>query len=89
VKGLASSWPAGGPKDWSFARAQLQYADGKLIVLDEEGVLGLATVSPKGLQVLARAPVLSHLASTPPTLAGTTLCLRDRNTLGAFALGAF
>jgi len=56
---------------------------------DHADVLGLATVSPKGLQVLARAPVRSHLAWTPPTLAGTTLYLRDRNTLGAFALGAF
>ena len=33
-------------QDRSFARAQLLYADGKVIVLDEDGVLGLATVSP-------------------------------------------
>ena len=30
-------------QDRSFARAQLLYADGKVIVLDEDGVLGLAT----------------------------------------------
>jgi hypothetical protein len=54
------------------SRAQLLYADGKLIVLDEDGVLGLATVSPQGLKVLAKASVLQHLAWTPPTLVGTT-----------------
>jgi outer membrane protein assembly factor BamB len=76
-------------QDRSFARAQLLYADGKLIVLDEDGVLALATVSPAGLKVLARASVLSHLAWTPPTLAGTKLYVRDRKTLGAYELGAF
>jgi outer membrane protein assembly factor BamB len=73
-------------QDRSFARAQLLYADGKLIVLDEDGVLGLATVSPQGLKVLAKASVLKNLAWTPPTLAGTTLYVRDRQTLSAFDL---
>jgi outer membrane protein assembly factor BamB len=73
-------------QDRSFARAQLLYADGKVIVLDEDGVLGLATVSPQGLKVLARASVLQHLAWTPPTLIGTTLYVRDRRTLSAFDL---
>ena len=75
-------------QDRSFARAQLLYADGKVIVLDEDGVLGLATLSPQGLKVLARASVLQHLAWTPPTLVGTTLYVRDRQTLSAFDLGA-
>jgi outer membrane protein assembly factor BamB len=73
-------------QDRSFARAQLLYADGKVIVLDEDGVLGLATVSPQGLKVLARASVLQHLAWTPPTLVGTTLYVRDRQTISAFDL---
>ena len=73
-------------QDRSFARAQLLYADGKLIVLDEDGALGLATVSPQGLKVLARANVLEHLSWTPPTLAGTTLFVRDRRTMTAFDL---
>lgn len=74
-------------QDRSFARAQLLYADGKLIVLDEDGALGLATVSPQGLKVLARATVLNHVSWTPPTLAGTTLYVRDRRTMAAFNLG--
>ena len=74
-------------QDRSFARAQLLYADGRLIVLDEDGTLGLATVSPKGLKVLARADVLDHLSWTPPTLAGAALYVRDRRTMAAFDLG--
>jgi outer membrane protein assembly factor BamB len=74
-------------QDRSFARAQLLFADGKLIVLDEDGTLGLATVSPQELKVLARAPILEHLSWTPPTLAGTTLYVRDRKTMAAFDLG--
>jgi outer membrane protein assembly factor BamB len=74
-------------QDRSFARAQLLYADGKLIVLDEDGALGLAMISPQGLKVLARANVLNHLAWTPPTLVGTTLYVRDRKTMAAFDLG--
>ena len=75
-------------QDRSFSRAQLLYADGKLIVLDEDGTLGLATVSPQGLKVLARAEVLSNVAWTPPTLAGTTLYVRDRKNIAAFNLGS-
>ena len=74
-------------QDRSFSRAQLLYADGKLIILDEDGRLGLATVTPQGLTVLARAEVLTNLAWTPPTLAGTTLYVRDRKSIAAFALG--
>jgi outer membrane protein assembly factor BamB len=74
-------------QDRSFARAQLLYADGKVIILDEDGALGLATVSPQGIKVLARANVLTNLAWTPPTLVGTTLYVRDRHTMAAYELG--
>ena len=74
-------------QDRSFARAQLLYANGKLLILDEEGTLGLATVSAGGLQVLARARVLESIAWTPPTLLGTKLFVRDRKTIAAFELG--
>ena len=75
-------------QDRTFARAQLLYADSKLLILDEDGNLGLATASPTGLQVLAKAPVLEHLAWTPPTLVGTKLYVRDRKNIAAFDLGA-
>ena len=57
------------------------------IILDEDGNLGLATVSPSGLQVLAKAPVLDNLAWTPPTLVGTKLYVRDRKNVIALELG--
>ena len=75
-------------QDRAFARAQLLYADGKLVILDEDGNLGIATVSPDGLQVLARAPVLENRAWTPPTLVGTKLYARDRKNVSAFELGS-
>jgi outer membrane protein assembly factor BamB len=75
-------------QDRSFSRAQLLYADGKLVILDEDGNLGLATVTPEGLQVLAKAPVLDNLAWTPPTLVGTRLFARDRKNIAAFELGS-
>jgi outer membrane protein assembly factor BamB len=74
-------------QDRSFARAQLLYADGKLVILDEDGNLGLATVTPQGMQVLAKAPILENLAWTPPTLVGTKLYARDRKNAAAFELG--
>jgi outer membrane protein assembly factor BamB len=73
-------------QDRSFSRAQLLYADGKLILLDEDGRLGLATVGPDGLNVLARANVLENVSWTPPTLSGTTLYVRDRKSIAAFDL---
>jgi outer membrane protein assembly factor BamB len=75
-------------QDRTFARAQLLHADGKLIILDEDGALGLATVTPQGIKVLAKANVLSHLSWTPPTLVGTTLYVRDRQNIAAFNLGS-
>src|SRR5262245_45700134 len=74
-------------QDRSFARAQLLYADGKAVVLDEDGTLGLATLSPQGLNVLAKASVLQNVSWTPPTLVGTKLYARDRKAIAAFNLG--
>ena len=82
VKTGAIAW-----QDRAFARAQLLYADGKLIVLDEDGTLGLATVSAQGLKVLARAQILESIAWTPPTLIGNTLYVRDRKSIAAYDLG--
>jgi len=71
-------------QDRSFARAQLLHADGKLIILDEDGTLAIATVTPQGMTVLSRAQILEHLAWTPPTLVGRTLYVRDRRTMAAY-----
>ncbi len=74
-------------QDRTFARAQLLHADGKLIILDEDGNLGLATAGPAGLQVLARSSIMDSIAWTPPTLVGTRLYVRDRKNIASFELG--
>jgi outer membrane protein assembly factor BamB len=73
-------------QDRSFPKATFLYADGKLIVVDEDGNLSLATVSPAGLKVLAKAELLHSNAWTAPSLAGTTLYVRDRRSLMALDL---
>ena len=70
-----------------FAKAQLVFADGKLIVLDQDGVLALATPSAQGLTVHSRVQLLERFAWTPPTLVDTRLYLRDRKTIMALDLG--
>ena len=45
----------------------------ELIVLDEDGALGLATVSPQGLKVLAKALNAEHEPGTWNTELGTAL----------------
>ena len=71
-----------------FAKANVLYADGKLIILDEEGQLALAGATPEGLEVHSQAKVLERLSWTAPTLAGTTLYLRDHHAIKALDLSA-
>lgn len=70
-----------------FVKAQLVAADGKLIILDEDGNLGLGVATPERFQAVAKWPMLSHLSWTPPTLAGKTLYIRDRKMLMAVDVG--
>jgi outer membrane protein assembly factor BamB len=74
-------------QDRDLGRCSFVVADGKLVALDEEGGLVLATVDPKALHVLARARVFDGRAWTAPTLSGTRLFVRDRATIKAFELG--
>lgn len=71
-----------------FARSTFLHADGKLIVMDEDGSIGLATATRQGLTVLAKASLLTNRAWTPPTLVGTKLYVRDRQRMMALELGA-
>ncbi|MPY88163.1 MAG: hypothetical protein GEU99_09590 [Luteitalea sp.] len=59
----------------------------RLIVVDEDGVLALATASPANLEVHSRVELLTKVAWTPPSLAGTRLYVRDRKQLVALELG--
>lgn len=73
-------------RDRSFPRFSSVYAEGRLVVLDEDGNLALVTASPEGLEVHSRVELLSNNAWTPPTLVGTTIYVRDRKTLRALEL---
>ncbi len=71
-----------------FARASLLHADGKTIIMDEDGDLALARLTPDGMTVLARASLFETVAWTAPTLVGTTLYVRDRERTLALDLGS-
>jgi len=70
-----------------FGRSSLIYADGKAIIIDEDGRLVLATLSPEGIHILAETDVFNTVSWTVPTLVGTTLYARDRAKIVAYDLG--
>ncbi len=69
------------------AKAQLIYADGKLIMIDEEGNLVIATPKADGVVVHAKVKLLDRVSWTGPTLVGTKLFIRDKKTIKALDLG--
>jgi outer membrane protein assembly factor BamB len=73
-------------QDRTFPKASFVYADGKFIVVDEDGNLALANFSPQGLKVVSRAALLHNNAWTAPSVAGSRLYLRDRTTMMALDL---
>ena len=73
-------------QDRSFPKSNFVFADGKLIILDEDGNLALAIATPTELKVISKVSVMQNLAWTAPTLVGTTLYLRDRHTIAALDL---
>jgi outer membrane protein assembly factor BamB len=73
-------------RDRAFSRANIVRAGERLIILDEDGTLALASASPTGLQILAQAQIFDSRAWTPPTLVGSRLFARDRATIAAFDL---
>lgn len=73
-------------RDRHFSRASLIRAGGLLVLLDEDGTLGLVRVDREGVQVLAEHQVVDRRAWTPPTLVGRTLFVRDREEIQALRL---
>ena len=73
-------------QDRTFAKASFLYADGKFIIVDEDGRLGLATATPEGFKIIAKIDLLKSNAWTVPSLVGTKLYLRDRKTMMALDL---
>ena len=70
-----------------FSLANLVSADGKMLLLDVEGVLALGTAGPEAWKVNSKVSMLEAQAFTAPTLADKTLYLRDLNDIMAVDLG--
>jgi len=71
-----------------FGRASLLQAGGKTIILDEDGDLALATLTPEEITIHSEAKVFETTSWTAPTLVGTILYARDREKIVALDLGA-
>ena len=76
-----------GWRERGLAKANCIEAGGRLIALDENGVLHLAEATPQALTVLASTQLLERYAWTVPTLVGTTLYARDQKRIVALDLG--
>jgi outer membrane protein assembly factor BamB len=70
----------------SFPRASFLLAEGRFILLDEDGNLAIATPTPEGLTVHAKTELMKNNSWTVPALAGTTLYVRDRKMILAIDL---
>ncbi len=69
-----------------FHMAQCLYADGKLIILDQDGTLRLLSVSPEEHEIHGSVKITERTSWTAPTLVGTKLFVRDRKNLLALEL---
>jgi len=70
-----------------FAKANVVYADGRLIILDEDGKLALTTATPEDLTVHSEVSLLDKVAWTVPTIVGKTMFVRDKTNILALDLG--
>ncbi|MEK6644739.1 MAG: PQQ-binding-like beta-propeller repeat protein [Planctomycetota bacterium] len=74
-------------KERGFAKANFLYADGKFIVLDEDGNLGLTECTPEKFNIVTQFPILKKVSWTVPTLVGKTLYIRDQKQILALDMG--
>jgi outer membrane protein assembly factor BamB len=74
-------------RDRRVTRATLIGAGQRLVILDEDGNLTLATPGEAGLTVHAKSPVFAERSWTAPTLSGTTLFVRNQREIVALDLG--
>jgi outer membrane protein assembly factor BamB len=73
-------------RDRSMPRASFILAEGRFIILDEDGALTLARPAAEGLKVHSKVALMSNNSWTAPTLAGATLYVRDRKSVMALDL---
>lgn len=73
-------------QDRRLGRVNCLYADGKVIALQEDGQLYLATLSPEGLTIHCTAKLFDGRGWTVPTLVAKRLYVRNREAIMAFEL---
>lgn len=73
-------------RERGLAEANMLYADGKLIILDEDGVLALAKPGAKKLEVLSKFQLFEDRSWTVPTLVGRRLFVRNNQSILALDL---
>ena len=74
-------------KERGLAHTSLLYADGRFILLDEDGQLSLATMTPEKLTVHHKVQLLDSRSWTAPTLVGSRLYVRNQKKILALDLG--
>jgi outer membrane protein assembly factor BamB len=70
-----------------YAKANCVAADGRLFILDEDGVLYLTTATPDDLVLHSQVELLDDVAWTVPTIVGKTMFVRDKRGIVALDLG--
>ncbi len=76
-----------GWRERGFGKSTMVAADGKLIILDEDGNLALTTPTSETLTVHSKVQLLKKPAWTAPTIVGKTLYVRDKESIMALDLG--
>ncbi|MBK8267781.1 MAG: PQQ-like beta-propeller repeat protein [Planctomycetes bacterium] len=75
-----------GWKKRGITKANSIHADGKFIILDEDGRLYIATATPEKIDIHCKAQILEKVAWTVPTLVDGTLYVRDMKKIMAIDL---
>ena len=73
-------------RERALVRANTILIGQMVLILDEDGVLYHASLSPEGVKINAKAKVLESLSWTPPSIAGKRVYLRDRKSIVALEL---
>jgi outer membrane protein assembly factor BamB len=73
-------------QDRAFSKAAFVLAGDRLFVTDDDGSVGIATISREGLKVLAEAQLLRANSWTVPTVSGHRMFVRDRHKILALSL---
>lgn len=73
-------------RDRNFGKSSMLVANGKLLLLDEDGALLLAAPGAEAPQLLAKTQLMQGLSWTVPSLSDGTLYVRNRSEMAAYSL---